>query len=258
MPWKILCGDALTLLKTLPDESVQCCVTSPPYWGLRNYNVEGQLGQENTPEEYTTNLVAVFHEVKRLLRKDGVVFCNLGDCSAAVGKSGGGRQGKQWKTAGAAYIGPKGGKWRPAPLGLKPWRVAFALQNDGWYLRSDIIWAKNSVMPESVRDRPTRSHEYVFLLTKSPRYFYDADAIREPLTMKPQRRLKQRSSVRDDAMRADRKCLYEISNEPIQQGNPAGSNKRDVWVINPKPFRGAHFATMPVELALTCVKAGTS
>jgi DNA modification methylase len=221
---RILVGDCLDSLQTLPAASVQCCVTSPPYWGLRDYGQDGQHGLEETPAAYVANLVRVFAEVRRVLRDDGTVWLNLGDSYAATGKSGGGAQGQRWKEYGADTEGPKGGKWSPAPPGLKakdlvgiPWRVAFALQADGWYLRSDIIWHKPNPMPESVRDRPTKGHEYVFLLSKRPRYFYDADAVRE-----------------------------------------ARANRRTVWSIPSKPYTGAHFATMPPELARLCILAGTS
>jgi DNA modification methylase len=186
----ILQGDALTVLRTLPDESVQCCVTSPPYWSLRDYQVDGQLGLEKSPEEYVGKMVEVFREVRRVLRKDGTLWLNLGDSYAAANPIGRRENGRTRDHRGVPY-GPvlktdKVGDVRDVPFGLKPkdlvsipWRVAFALQADGWYLRSDIIWAKPNPMPESVTDRPTKAHEMVFLLTKSPRYFFDAEAVRE-------------------------------------------------------------------------------
>jgi len=181
-------------LRTLPDKSVQCCVTSPPYWGLRDYGMDGQIGLEKTPEEYTQKLVEVFREVKRVLRDDGTLWLNLGD-SYASGKGtcynpGGGEEslGQERKAEGCHPL-DRGNKSTLEESGLKPkdlvgipWRVAFALQADGWYLRSDIIWSKPNPMPESVTDRPTKAHEYVFLMTKSARYYYDADAIKEPAT----------------------------------------------------------------------------
>ena len=241
-------------------------------WGLRNYEVEGQLGLEDTPEEYVANLVAVFREIRRVLRDDGTAWLNLGDsyASTPTGNMGTkcGLHGAEDDASGyAETVRTQYTKTKrpPIPPGLKvkdlvgiPWRVAFALQADGWYLRSDVIWAKSAVMPESVRDRPTKNHEYVFLLTKKERYFYDQEAIREGLTMKPQRRLKQRDSERDRAMRPDKKYLYELSEEPIQQGNPGGRNKRTVWNVNPKPYKGAHFATWPEKLVEPMVLAGTS
>ena len=170
----------------LRDETVQCVVTSPPFWGLRDYGVEGQLGLEPTPEEYITNLVTVFREVRRVLRKDGVVFLNLGDAYAGSNKGigadgkayGGEKQQTNSGSLGLPVLPVKGLK--PKDLMGLPWRVALALQADGWWLRSDIIYAKKNPMPESVTDRPTRSHEYLFLLTKSARYYYDSEAIREP------------------------------------------------------------------------------
>src|SRR3990167_6215875 len=179
---QILQGDCLEVLKTLESESVDCIITSPPYWGLRDYGVEGQLGLEKTPEEYVAKMVEVFREVKRVLKKEGVMFLNLGDSYAAGGNGGGTK--KQDSNRGTLALK---GKVKKAPPGLKPkdligipWRVAFALQVDGWYLRQDIIWAKPNPMPESVTDRCTKSHEYIFLLTKSPKYYFDNEAIKEP------------------------------------------------------------------------------
>lgn len=184
MTWTLLQGDALDLLKTLPDESVHCCVTSPPYWGLRDYGCEGQYGLEATPGEYIAKMVEVFGEVKRVLRKDGTLWLNLGDSYAKEGLSGMGDP-----TVGERNLGGMKPIAKKIPHGLKskdlvgiPWRVAFALQADGWYLRSDIIWSKPNPMPESVIDRPTKSHEYIFLLAKSSRYYYDYEAIKEPST----------------------------------------------------------------------------
>ena len=188
----ILVGDARECLATIADQTVQCCVTSPPYFGLRDYGVDGQIGLEPTPDAYVQQLVAVFREVRRVLADDGVVFLNLGDSYAGGGYSNHDINGEAWKSA------MNGDKRRSrqqdqrnalAPFGIKPkdligipWAVAFALRADGWYLRSDIIWHKPNPMPESVTDRPTKAHEYLFLLTKSERYFYDADAIKEPAT----------------------------------------------------------------------------
>jgi DNA modification methylase len=178
-------GDALTVLRTLPDESVQCCVTSPPYWGLRDYGSNGQLGLEKTPEEYVSKMVEVFREVRRVLRKDGTLWLNLGDSYASAWPAPNTRR----NIIDNPMTDGKRGPQRPERMGpnLKekdligiPWRVAFALQADGWWLRSDIIWAKPNPMPESVTDRPTKAHEYLFLLTKSDRYYYDQDAIKEP------------------------------------------------------------------------------
>ncbi len=198
--WRILIGDALASLQTLPDQSVQACVTSPPYWGLRDYGVEGQLGLESTPDAYVASLVGIFREVKRVLKDDGTLWLNLGDSYAASGRGGNPPESVHQKQKtnrgsvlpagfheGARQAGAVGRAWVKPPKGYKskdlvgiPWMVAFALRSDGWYLRSDIIWSKPNPMPESVTDRPTKAHEYIFLLSKSSRYFYDAAAIAEP------------------------------------------------------------------------------
>jgi DNA modification methylase len=228
-------GDARHI--PLADGSVHCVVTSPPYWGLRDYGEPGQIGLEPTPDEYVGSLVAVFVEVWRLLRDDGVVWLNLGDSYAAVGKSGGGRQGEKWSEAGADFVGPRGGKWRPAP--------------------PEVVWCKGSAMPESVTDRPTRAHEVVYLLSKRERYWYDADAVREPHMMRPQRRLSINRTFAPDRGKADRGlregCLRDWASP---DGHPLGGNLRSWWVINPRPFKGAHFAVMPIALAKRCIKAG--
>jgi len=252
-------GDALEVLRTLPDESVQCCVTSPPYWGLRDYGVEGQLGLEHTPQEYVEKLVAMLREVLRVLRDDGTLWLVLGDSYAtgggAVGRClGGGEQGERFLRQGHTNTQPNR---MPLP-GLKPkdlvgipWRVAFALQADGWYLRSDIIWSKPNPMPESVTDRPTKAHEYVFLFSKSQRYFYDADAVAEETAM-DDKRGKQRIGYKGrgaDKSRNDGEADFF--------GQGATRNARTVWDIATRPYSGAHFATMPSELASRCIKAGS-
>ena len=184
MTWTLYQGDCIDRMKQLPDESVNCCVTSPPYWKLRDYGIEGQHGMESTFEEYITKMIEVFHEVKRILAKDGTLWLNLADCYSQSFKKGGGgcfenlRPG--WKQCQHSKEVPRGLK--PKELIGLPWHVAFALQADGWYLRSDIIWNKPNPMPESIKDRPTKSHEYIFLLAKSNRYYYDHEAIKEPAT----------------------------------------------------------------------------
>lgn len=250
----ILTGDARSVLAALPAQSFQCCVTSPPYYGLRDYGVDGQIGREKTPDEYVAELVAVFREVRRVLRDDGVLWLNLGDSYAAGGLGAG--SGKQLTNVGA-NIPPK-----KAPAGMKPkdligvpWMVAFALRADGWYLRSEVIWAKPNPMPESVTDRPTKAHEQVFLLSKSPRYFYDADAIREEISASTYERWG------DDPKRVRQNGVPTYGK--IDGGNscgvnPNGRNARSIWTITTKPFRGAHFATMPPELAEKCIKAGSA
>ncbi len=278
----ILTGDAIEQLRTLPDESVQCCVTSPPYWGLRDYSTDGQLGLEKTPEEYVEKLVEVFREVRRVLRKDGTLWLNLGDSYAGSGPSGAsyqsnttiGRNGKSrdGNFAISKTLGERGLTYvekKPIPPpGLKakdlcgiPWRVAFALQADGWWLRSDIIWAKPNPMPESVTDRPTKSHEYLFLLTKSANYFYDAEAIKERavegLDLGILRSIKAANGQGPtDRASIDKRLATGID---IREGNPSGNrNKRSVWTIATAPYPDAHFATYPPDLIKPCIMAGTS
>lgn len=233
----ILQGDAMEQLKTLPDESVHCCVTSPPYWGLRNYIDDDapekrfELGLEKTPEEYLAKMVAVFHEVKRVLRKDGTLWLNEGDAYASGGRGGGmdGERGEKQRSNEGALLGPK-----KAPPGLKPkdlcgmpWRLAFALQADGWYLRSDIIWHKPNPMPESVTDRPTKSHEYIFLLSKSANYFYDAEAVKEPAVYdgQPGNGRIFGSVNKSDGVPQDHRRGREW------EGQQGGRNKRSVWTV---------------------------
>ncbi len=230
MTVKILKGDCRKVIRKIADTSIDCVITSPPYWGLRNYEAAGQLGMEATPEEYVENLRRLFREIHRILKEDGTVWLNLGDCYA--GGSYTGKNDVNVKTPGRSNLSARApkGKWRGLPaknlIGI-PWRVAFALQADGWFLRSDIIWHKPNPTPESVPDRPTRAHEYIFLLSKSAKYFYDGDAIREPYLSKD----------------------YAFA-------NPKGKNRRSVWTVAPKPYRAAHFATYPAELIEPCIKAG--
>lgn len=252
----LICGDAIQELALLPGESVQCCVTSPPYFGLRDYGVDGQLGLEATPEAYVEGMVAVMRAVRRVLRTDGTLWLNIGDSYAGSGK---GPAGNFQSAAGCIGGGAKtyGAKQKDL-LGI-PWMLAFALRADGWYLRSDIIWAKPNPMPESVKDRPTRSHEYLFLLAKSRSYYYDQDAVREPVS--------NPSPVRKDQAREWQGVpLYQPNRggrtqEPKKVGamgtHPLGRNRRDVWTINTKPFAAAHFATFPEKLVEPCILAGS-
>ena len=292
--WYILQGDSTEVMRGMEPESVHCVVTSPPYWGLRDYGVDGAYGLEPTLDEYIANMVEVFREVRRVLRKDGTLWLNLGDAYAGSWGNYGGQGGPNGQRAKAterfdrpAY--DDNGRRPPQSYsnnGLKPkdliglpWRVAFALQADGWWLRSDIVWAKPNPMPESVRDRPTRAHEYVFLLTKSAKYFYDADAIREPAapaTLKDSRVNghgfvasvanpdnphyaqaskpdKQRGHSRRHAGFHDR---WDGMSKEAQQA--MGANKRTVWRISTQGFPGAHFATFPEKLVEPCILAGTS
>jgi len=263
-------GDCREVIATMPAESVNCVVTSPPYWGLRDYGVAGQLGLEATPEEYVANMVAVFREVRRVLRDDGTVWLNLGDSYASHDPGGprdgeflnpGGRKAKK-EGDGAArnragtYIGPRGTDGiKPKDLVGIPWRVAFALQADGWYLRSDIIWAKPNPMPESVTDRPTKAHEYLFLLTKSARYWYDADAIKED-AIHAGRTVKASDPT---TAKNGQKGQYGATAFGFTQHDTVvgtGRNRRSVWTIATKPYPGAHFAVMPEALVEPCVLAG--
>lgn len=217
----ILIGDSRQLLSGIPDQAIQMCVTSPPYWGLRDYGIAGQIGAEHTIDAYIDNLTAIFREVRRTLRDDGTLWLNLGDSYTSGGRT--------WRDADAKNLGRAMEYRAPTPAGLKPkdligvpWRVAFALQADGWYLRTDIIWHKPNSQPESVKDRPARAHEYVFLLSRSERYFHDAEAMKEPT--------------------ADGRGLR---------------GRRTVWSINTEPYAGAHFAVFPPQLARLCILGGS-
>lgn len=252
MSIRIINADVLDGLRQLPDESVHCVVTSPPYWGLRDYGVDGQIGLEQTPAEFIARLVGVFREVRRVLRKDATCWVNLGDSYAAGGMGAG--SGKQLTVRGTATGGHMD-KHRKAPAGFKPkdlvgipWRFALAMQDDGWWLRQDIIWHKPNPMPESVTDRCTKAHEYIFLLTKSEKYFYDADAIKEPaLTDNRPRQKNNGESAVDTKLRGF----------GSQCGTVDGiRNKRSVWTISTQSFSEAHFATFPPELPEPCIKAG--
>jgi DNA modification methylase len=271
------CGDVVDVLKGLPKQCVNTVVTSPPYWGLRDYGVEGQIGLEQTPEEYVEKLVAVFREVGRVLRDDGTVWLNLGDSYAGSWGDSGHRP---ERTGIPGHQREKNTKFfkrdghpqtnKPvtvAPPGLKPkdlvgipWRVAFALQADGWYLRSDIIWAKPNPMPESVTDRPIKSHEYVFLLSKNQKYFYDGDAIREKqkdfhLTSSECGKLSENNKF--SKVEGNRSIKFGTKWSPKQrQYNPAGRNRRTVWTIPTTPYPEAHFAVFPEALVVPCIKAG--
>lgn len=282
MTVRILTGDCRQVLRSLPDASVQCCVTSPPYFGLRDYGVDGQIGLEPTPDNFVAEMVSVFREVRRVLRDDGTLWLNLGDSYAAGGMGAG--SGKQLTNRGTSAGGHMN-KPRKAPSGLKPkdlvgipWRVAFALQADGWYLRSAIVWAKPNPMPESVTDRPTSSYEMVFLLSKSERYFYDADAIREEeavpdwddgsrvfggvnkagANIQHGERTTGRLAERRKRGLPPKHQQYESSDQSGLDavGRGGGRNARNVWTIATRPFPEAHFATFPPELAERCIKAG--
>lgn len=250
MTWKILQGDCLDEMEWMANESVQCCVTSPPYFGLRDYGHAGQIGLETTPAEYVRKMADVFREVRRVLKPDGTLWLNLGDSYSSGGNGVG--TGKQLTNVGS-HLPPKRteGYKQKQLLGI-PWRVAFALQEDGWYLRQDIIWHKPNPMPESVRDRCTKAHEYIFLFSKSARYYFDSDAMKEPETMKPQNRLTPRKAnpnAKVHGMPAYRQA----------EGGTGGGmrNKRSVWTIPTRPYKGAHFAVYPQKLIEPCILAGS-
>jgi DNA modification methylase len=303
-------GDCREVIRTLPDKSVHCCVTSPPYFGLRDYGMSGQIGLEPTPDDFVAELVAVFREVRRVLSDDGTLWLNLGDSYAGSGRGGyaGGKSSLQGTTAGqdnsrvargsqlAAGLharqvteGALGRAWVPPPIGLKqkdligiPWMVAFALRADGWYLRQDIIWSKPNPMPESVQDRCTKAHEYIFLLSKSRRYHYDADAIAEGLAEASVERLSQPTIAQQQGSRrvpgktnGSMKAVAKRSKDGDEDSRNPGSrphslsefeakngreypkrNKRSVWEVTTQPFSEAHFATFPPVLIEPCIKAG--
>lgn len=275
--FQIINGDALKALQAMPDGSVDCIVTSPPYWGLRDYGVDGQLGLEATPEEYVAKMVEVFREVRRVLRDDGTLWLNIGDSYAAN------RSYQVPSTKGGtkhSYSQAVGGKGSVIPDGLKakdligiPWRLAFALQADGWYLRQDIIWNKPNPMPESVTDRPTKAHEYLFLLSKSERYFYDAEAVKEDAVSSNQHDFTgqgysapgQTPHTGSRAGKSGNKGRKQRpSADTLDIGAQAGSipwkgfkrNRRSVWTIASEPFKDAHFAVMPRALVAPCILAG--
>jgi DNA modification methylase len=302
MTVRLLIGDCRERLRDLPDESVNCCVTSPPYFGLRDYDVAGQIGLEPTPDAFVAEMVAVFREVRRVLRPDGTLWLNLGDSYAGSGRGGyaGGKstldgttdgqdnsrvaRGSQ-KPAGfherSVESGAIARAWVPPPVGLKqkdlmgiPWRVAFALQADGWWLRQDIIWSKPNPMPESVTDRCTKAHEYLFLLSKGPRYHYDAEAIMEDRTSDEDANGfrggcyvagaidngtmgKRKTTGNRRRGTPPRHAQYESSDQSgldaVRRGE--GRNKRSVWTVATKPFPEAHFATYPPELIEPCILA---
>jgi DNA modification methylase len=256
---RILRGDALAKLAELPAGSVHCCVTSPPYFGLRDYGCEGQIGLEATPDAYVAELVAVFREVRRVLRDDGTLWLNIGDSYASGGGNTAMTGGKSDPARGLAM--GFGSLKRGIPIGLKPkdiigipWMLAFALRADGWYLRQDIIWSKPNPMPESVTDRCTKAHEYLFLLSKSARYYYDAKAISEPSEYAGD----QAGICRGTKRRAYSMGRMPSGNEVLGSNwiQPETRNKRSVWEITTAPFSEAHFATFPPALVEPCVLAG--
>jgi DNA modification methylase len=253
-------GDCLETLRRMPDGMVQTCVTSPPYFGLRDYGHPGQIGLEASPEEFVTKLVEVFREVHRVLRDDGTLWLNLGDSYANDTKWGGATSGKHVQ----AIHGNTGIGRRRTSTGYKskelmgiPWQAAFALSSDGWYLRQDIIWSKPNPMPESVRDRCTKAHEYIFLLSKSERYYFDNGAIQEPGVMEPGRAPRRGNSFArkvETGLPPGAPAHHREGREDIAYEGKR--NKRSVWTVSTKPYSGAHFATFPEDLIEPCILAG--
>lgn len=219
---EIMVGDSREIIKTLGDEVFDCIVTSPPYWGLRDYGIGGQIGAEINIDDYIEDLVSLFREAKRTLRSDGTLWLNIGDSYTSGNRTWRDKDDKN-KGRAMSYRPPTPDGLKPKDLIGVPWKLAFALQNDGWYLRSDIIWNKPNCQPESVRDRPTRSHEYIFLFSKNKKYYYDWEAIKEPAVDKVQGK----------------------------------KNRRTVWNINTEPYPGSHFAVYPKEMVKLCVLAGS-
>ena len=271
--YQVIVGDCIEGIRTLPDQSVHTCVTSPPYFGLRDYGMDGQIGLEATPEAFVARLVDVFREVRRVLRDDGTLWLNLGDSyvGATSQHKDGGSQGHNSviakKTMGGIPSTGRGNRNRAlyeSGLAMKqligiPWRVAFALQADGWYLRQDIIWHKPNPMPESVTDRCTKAHEYVFLLSKSARYFFDAEAIKEPVSDNEVTRARNNRADKGIVGPAD---LHGTGFGQSGQGGweragVATRNRRSVWTVATKPYAGAHFATFPPDLIEPCILAGS-
>ncbi|MCK9750341.1 site-specific DNA-methyltransferase [Pseudomonas syringae pv. syringae] len=292
---QILVGYCIDMIRTLPDESVHTCVTSPPYYGLRDYGVDGQIGLEETPAEFIARLVNVFREVRRVLRVDGTIWVNMGDSYAGSW----GAHGRDDMGVGVSTLSQRQvmasqrkskatthAEYKPKDLMGMPWRLAFALQDDGWYLRQDIIWHKPNPMPESTRDRCTKAHEYLFLLSKSRRYFYDQYAIKEPVATSSIARLAQNvddqagsdrvpgktngpmkavRSRRDSFKREDSKREQVIPGQTVGTHRPDRTdsdypldvrNKRSVWTVPTQGFKGAHFATFPPDLIRPCILAG--
>lgn len=250
-------AECLTGLSLVPDNGINCCITSPPYYGLRDYGNDQQIGLEDTPEEYIDKLVNVFHEVYRVLKPDGTLWINIGDSYAGSMKGAAQfpdnamnyKQGTNRGTLGKATLVKQCTGCKPKDLIGIPWMLAFALRADGWYLRQDIIWNKPSVMPESVRDRCTKSHEYIFLLSKHRKYYFNAGAIAEPAST-------YNEIVRD-------RSTTKLNNTPgrskmggLVRNDYHTRNKRSVWTVATQPLREAHFATYPEKLIVDCIKAG--
>lgn len=258
-------GNSIDVLRTLDTESIDCCITSPPYWGLRDYGCDGHLGLEPTPELYVEHMVELFREVKRVLKKNGTLWLNLGDSYNGSRKGSGGTgklSAKQNTNIGANFaVGGKSIKTdvtglKPKDLVGIPWRVAFALQADGWWLRQDIIWHKPNPMPESVTDRCTKAHEYIFLLTKSAKYYFDNEAIKERTSPKAIGSWQQdtRNTHKMGNGNTGINAAKEKQKAEMKEKGYIMRNKRSVWTVNTRPYKGAHFATYPPELIRPMVK----
>jgi DNA modification methylase len=263
-------GDCIQTMKQWPDACVQTCITSPPYYGLRDYGHDGQIGLEETPEAFVQKLVEVFREVRRVLKDDGTLWLNLGDSYAGSGKGSNsdgtahassllGKQGTHKGTTEGTKPIQKAGEigLKPKDLIGIPWRVAFALQADGWYLRQDIIWHKPNPMPESVTDRCTKAHEYIFLLSKSSKYYFDNEAIKEDCVNENM----PGSNMRDTRetygeQNGGNSGLRDLKKKYKDGDWPTTRNKRSVWTVTTKPYSGAHFATFPPDLIEPCILAG--
>lgn len=269
---RIIIGDALECLRELPDEIVDVCVTSPPYYGLRDYGVDGQVGLEKTPEEYIDRLVQIFREVRRTLKKDGTLWIVIADSYAGSGK-GRMKDGthSQDQSKSSDYHNTVGGSLgktiatgcKPKDLIAIPWMLAFALRADGWYLRSDIIWHKPNVMPESVKDRCTKCYEHVFMLAKSKTYHFDSEAVLVPAHYDGRKETinKGSSKYADKIVPGKTPQSQHMAGKPHQRwrfkdGKPV-KNRRDVWTVSTRPYKGAHFATFPPELIEPCILAGS-
>jgi len=261
----IHCGDSLEVLKTLPDNSVNCCITSPPYYALRDYGEKQQIGRETTPEEYIDRLVSVFHEVKRVLVHDGTLWLNIADTYCGTGSKGSYTDPKypKGRNGQSVSLANKVQGCKPKDLIGIPWLAALALRADGWYLRSSIIWQKGNTMPESCKDRPSRCYEYVFLLTKSKKYYYNWAAIAEPIAATTAARMKgQRGEHHKYAAGIPGQGKVQRINAPRRKGTYTDEmispvrNKRNVWQINTVPYKGGHFAAYPPKLVETCLLAG--
>lgn len=282
----IITGDALLSLQQIEDETVDCCVTSPPYYGLRDYGADGQIGLETTPQEYIEKLVLIFREVRRILKKDGTLWLNMGDSYAGSGK-GRNKDGRPCKgnsisrdnnnKFGGTLFSSKRSEFKRKDLMGIPWELALALRNDGWYLRQDIIWYKPNCMPESVKDRCTKSHEYIFLLSKSDKYYFDYEAIKEPAvgfdnsppagskgtaTPNSRRRKGNAKTFRGGGVYVGGNAFENSTTvERDSKGNTENltglRNKRDVWFVSTHGYSDAHFATFPEKLIEPCILAGS-